>query len=450
MTLKKRIALFISLLFTLLFGVVCFIIVSMFSDFRQEEFKERLEEKALSTIKLLTEVKEVDNQLLKIIDQNSINKLYNEKTLVFDGNYHLIYSSLDDTKISWTKSDLDFLKLHKTFFKKEGDNEIYGVFHDTKNMDYYALISANDSSGKRKQEYLMYLTIAAYILFTLLAWLLTFYTIKKLLMPLDRLHSNISQINEYSLATRIQANEKSENEIDLIGIEFNLMMNRIEDAYQKQKDFTAHASHELRTPLARISALVENELNTEEYKNKNFLYSVFHNVKQITDLIHSLLILSKVEARNSSIMEVARIDEAIYNSIEKIHAEFKNFKVNFEIVNSENIEELLQVNSNQGLLEIVFFNLLSNAYQYSDNAQAAVQVKQCNDQLQVIISNTGPTLSAEEQKKLFQPFSRGSNSKNKPGLGLGLRIAHRILSVYNYEIRYRAGLGLNEFLIFFK
>lgn len=449
MTLKNRIALFISILFTLLFGVVSFIIVSMSSRFRQEEFKARLEEKALSTVKILLEVKEIDKQLLKIIDQNSINKLYNEKTLVFDSEYKLIYSSLDDAKIKWTQSDLEYLKRHKTFFKKEGDYEIYGVFYDTNNQDYYALISADDSSGKRKQEYLMFLIIVASALFTLLAWILTFYTVKRLLLPLDELHKNISQINENNLATRIHTNTKSKNEIDLIGVEFNLMMDRIEEAYQKQKDFTSQASHELRTPLARISALVENELNIPENTSKPFLYSVLQNVKQIRDLIHSLLILSRVEARNSAIVELTRVDEVIYNSIEKIHTEHNDFKVNFEIVNSEHIEELLQIKGNQPLFEIVFYNLLKNAYDYSDNAQATILVKQNNNKLEIIITNSGATLSEEEQKKLFQPFSRGHNSRNKPGLGLGLRIAHRILSVYNYTIRYSAGDSFNEFLISF-
>jgi two-component system sensor histidine kinase ArlS len=449
MTLKKRIALFISLLFTLLFGVVCFIIVSMFSNFRKEEFEERLEEKALSTIKLLVDIQEVDNQMLKIIDQNSINKLYNEKTLVFDSDYKLLYSSLDDTKISWTKSDLDYLKQHKTFFKLDGENEIYGVFYDTNNTDYYALISANDSSGKRKLEFLFYLIIIVYAAFTVLTWMLTFYTIKRLLVPLDQLHTNISQINEYSLATRIQTNEKTQNEIDLIGIEFNLMMDRIEHAYQKQKEFTAQASHELRTPLARISGLIENELNLTDTKNKSLLNSVLQNVNQINELINSLLILSKVEAKNNQVTELARVDEAIYSSIEKTHSENKNFKINFEIVNSQNLENLLQVKSNQALLEIVFSNLLKNAYQYSNTMQASVKVQEKDGRLQVTISNTGETLTKEEQKKLFEPFSRGNNSKNKQGLGLGLRITHRILSVYNFTISYQASPNLNEFIIVF-
>jgi two-component system sensor histidine kinase ArlS len=226
-------------------------------------------------------------------------------------------------------------------------------------------------------------------------------------------------------------------------------MDRIEHAYQKQKEFTAQASHELRTPLARISGLIENELNLTDTKNKSLLNSVLQNVNQINELINSLLILSKVEAKNNQVTELARVDEAIYSSIEKTHSENKNFKINFEIVNSQNLENLLQVKSNQALLEIVFSNLLKNAYQYSNTMQASVKVQEKDGRLQVTISNTGETLTKEEQKKLFEPFSRGNNSKNKQGLGLGLRITHRILSVYNFTISYQASPNLNEFIIVF-
>ncbi|MFY7756987.1 MAG: sensor histidine kinase, partial [Flavobacterium stagni] len=106
MTLKRKIAINVSIAFSILFGLAATYIYISFSNFRKEEFKDRLTEKALTTAKLLLEVKEIDNTILKLIDQNTINKLYNEKTLVFDGQYKLVYQSLDDSKIKYTKDDL--------------------------------------------------------------------------------------------------------------------------------------------------------------------------------------------------------------------------------------------------------------------------------------------------------------------------------------------------------
>jgi two-component system sensor histidine kinase ArlS len=179
MTLKTRISLFVSCLFTILFGLASTVIFVLYSNFRKEEFRDRLEIKALSNIKLLVNVKEVDDQLLKMIDQNSINKLYDEKTLVFDSHYKLIYSSIDDAKIDWSVNDLKYLKKHKTFFKQQGDYEVYGVFYDTKDKDFYALISATDNYGKRKLLFLRYTLIISYVFLLACAGLLPHLQSKK-------------------------------------------------------------------------------------------------------------------------------------------------------------------------------------------------------------------------------------------------------------------------------
>src|SRR6218665_48918 len=311
MTIKSKISLYISLLFTVLFGVICIALISLFSNFRKQEFEERLNEKAVNTIKLLIEVKEFDSKLLKIIDRNSINQLYDEKTLIFDQNYKLIYSSLDDTKIKWTTNDLDYLKKNKSFFKKDNTNEIYGFFYDTNEKDYYALISANDNYGKRTLNFLIYLLIGAYVFFTTITWLLTLYIIKKQLNPLQLFHKRISTINDLNLDVTLETSKNSKNEISLLSTEFNFMMNRISDAYQKQKEFTAQASHELRTPIARISAQLENQIQNADEKNKAVLKTIFSDIDQLNELINSLLILSKIESNNSAAIEKTRVDEAL-------------------------------------------------------------------------------------------------------------------------------------------
>ncbi|MGC4041030.1 MAG: HAMP domain-containing sensor histidine kinase [Flavobacterium sp.] len=449
MTIKSKISLYISILFTVLFGVICIALISLFSNFRKQEFEERLNEKAVNTIKLLIEVKEFDNKVLKIIDRNSINQLYDEKTLIFDQNYKLIYSSLDDTKIKWTTKDLDYLRKNKSFFRKDQDNEIYGFFYDTNYKDYYALISANDNYGKRTLNFLIYILIGAYLFFTTITWLLTLYIIKKQLNPLQAFHKKISAINDLNLDITLETNKNSRNEISLLSTEFNFMMNRISDAYQKQKEFTAQASHELRTPIARISAQLENQLQNTDAKNKAVLKTIFSDIDQLNELINSLLVLSKIDSQNSEAIEKTRVDEAIYDSIQKVNTQFEDFKINFTLEESDELFDLLEINGNQKLLEIAFSNLLKNAYLYSDEKVVNVVIKTIDGKLTLSISNTGKTLSETEQNHLFQPFMRGENARNTSGLGLGLRIVSRILNAYGYSITYTAKEDLNTFRIIF-
>jgi signal transduction histidine kinase len=451
MTLKNRISLLVSLLFTILFGLASTVIFVLYSNYRKEEFRDRLEIKALSNIKLLVNVKQVDNQLLKIIDQNSINKLYDEKTLVFDSNYKLIYSSIDDAKINWSIDDLKYLKKNKTFFKQQGDYEVYGVFYDTNDKDFYALISATDDYGKKKLLFLRYTLIISYIFFTCICWVVTSFTVKKLMMPLHDFHQKIKNINENNLDTRVET--KNKNEIDLIASEFNFMMDRIEISYQKQKEFTAHASHELRTPLSRMTSQIENTLADPEIdkKNKSFLNVILADINHLSELINSLLTLSKIDNRNTDNYEMQRMDEILFSSIEKINKNFPDFVIHFEMEESDNLDTALEINGNKSLLEIAISNILKNAYVYSDNKQAKVKISAENDLLVISVSNSGKTLTEVEQKNLFQPFMRGANSKGTIGFGLGLRIVNRVLNLHNSTITYSAtSNNENLFCIIFR
>ena len=437
MTLKNRISLLVSLLFTILFGLASTLIFVLYSNFRKDEFRDRLEIKALSNIKLLVNVKEIDNQLLKMIDQNSINKLYDEKTLVFDSNYKLIYSSIDDAKIKWSIDDLKYLKKNKTFFKKQGNYEVYGVFYDTKDKDFYALISATDNFGQRRLLFLRYTLVVSYILFTCICWVITSITVKKLMSPLNAFHQKIKNINENNLDTRV-ASKSNKDEIDLIANEFNFMMDRIEISYQRQKEFTAHASHELRTPLSRITSQIENVIADTKTSNerKSFLINILSDVNQLTELINSLLILSKIDNKKHENNEVHRMDEILFSAIENLNKSYPEFVILFEIEENDDLDTALEINGNKNLLEIAISNVLKNACVYSDNKQAKVIISTQDNNLIISISNTGDTLSENEQKLLFQPFMRGKNSKGTSGFGLGLRIVQRILTLHKATITY--------------
>jgi two-component system sensor histidine kinase ArlS len=437
MNLKNKISLIISALFAIIFAISATVIYTLFADFRQEEFEIRLKEKAISSIKILVDVEEVDHQLLKIIDQNSIHKLYNEKILIFNSKFELIYSSLDDTKIRWDKNDLNYLKTNKKFYRKESDQEVFGIFYDTHEHDYYALISASDDFGKRKLLYLFYILVSTYIIFTIICWFTTTYVVQRLLFPIDTFYKTLKGINENNLKTRIEVKTKKD-EIDLLANEFNQMLQRIDISYQKQKEFTAHASHELRTPIARILAQIENRILEAGITDieKNYLKNLITDINQISDLISSLLLLSKIDSNNKVENEICRIDELIFESAENVRITYPTIRLQLDIKDSETDHHTFEIKGNKTLLEIAFTNLIKNAYQYSDNKIVQIAIYFQEEQLHVDFSNTGSTIAENEKATLFDPFMRGENSKNKTGFGLGLRIVQHIIIQHKAEIQY--------------
>ncbi len=450
MTIKNRISRNISILATILYGVIASVVFILFSNFRNSEFRRRLEEKALTSVQLLLDVDEKDQGLLRNFEQNSIEKSYDARTYVFDSTRHLIYSSHETTSPLWDVRDLDALQQSGSYFHHKNEYDMYGEYQEHKGKKYYVIVAAIDRVGQRDITYLVYLLLAAYILFTVLTWFMTFYQVKKQLKPIDYFHKKISNINEHNLEERLSVPEKAKkNEIDLIGEEFNFMMNRIENAYRQQKEFTAHASHELRTPLARLSTQIENLISRSTGEQRETLSRALDDTHQLNELIQSLLILARLDNTKRDFKEKSRIDEAIYNSIGYVKKQFPDFKVSLSMDEMDQNESSLEIHANQSLIEIAFNNILRNAYLYSSNKQAEIEIKNEDNHILITFKNDGAGLSLDEQERLFTPFMRGKQSKSIPGLGLGLRIVHRILNVYKYPIRYDYIHGLNIFTLTF-
>ena len=328
-------------------------------------------------------------------------------------------------------------------------NEILGFKYSSKNKAYYVLISAEDIYGNKHLKFVFYIQISIFIIFTVLGITLTLFIVKSTLHDLNNFIKNISIINETNLKTRIQYDENSKTEINILSKEFNSMLNRIENAYQSQREFTAQASHELKTPIARIISQLENLLANVDDSQKSILHSVLNNTMELNELIQSLLLLTKIDSSLTNDRNEIRIDEIIDNSISKTCKIYPDFKINFDIQSSDKIYELLIQKADKTQLEIVFSNLLKNAYLYSVNKILYIILSEQNNKLSIQFINDGPLITEKDQSKLFQPFRRGENAKGKQGLGLGLRIVERILSYHKASIYYESNKNRNCFTITF-
>lgn len=409
----------------------------------------------MTTVELLLKVKEIDKQMLKIIDQNSINKLYNEKTLVFDENYNLVYSSIDDASIRWNRQDLVYLKNHKRFFRIADEKDVLGIFYDFEAADYYVLIAAEDRYGNSKLEFLFYSLLITFLAGASILWVSTYFIIRRLTKPLDDFQDRIMQISANELSAQIPINPAHNDEITLLARAFNQMLVRIEKSFAAQRDFTANASHELRTPISRITFQLDNLLVSGELApaTRSYLESIAGNVSQLTELINSLLLLARTGASGTRAQfDTERVDEVIFSAYEQVRKSFPDFNMNFEIIETEDLTDGLEVKASKSVLEIAIANLLRNAYQYSSDKTATVVVEQTSaNLLRLTISNRGEILTEPEKIDIFQPFARGTNARrtNGSGSGLGLSIVKRILDYHGATITYQSEGGGHRFVVEF-
>ncbi len=452
MSLKRKIALNLSIAFSLLFGIVMAVIYMSFNDFRRDEFKERFRQRLEFTSHFIAKSKDFEEEAPVFFNENSDNILLNETILIFNGQKELVYSTIKDRNVTWDNALLKELDEKKVIYSEKTVPEIYAALRTINGENYYILTSAFDTNGKSKLEYLKYLLITAYVMSTLLIGFFSYYFMGQFLRPLEDLNQEISEVTAHKLTTQIPVRQ-SNDEINVLAQSFNTMIARLDDVFQSQRDFTASASHEIRTPITRMAFQLENLIKFGQHSPETLssLRQIQKDVYQLSNLTNSLLLLTKFDKENiQSIYEEVRIDEVIFESFEAVEKSYPNLKMDFLISENTSEDALLTINGIQSLLDIVFINLFKNAAVYSDNMEVDVLITETSEHLIVDVMSHGTTISEEEQPRLFEAFQRGINSQNISGSGLGLRIVKRIMEYHGAGIIYTSPADrVNTFSVVF-
>jgi len=439
MNLKQRFSFIFSCLFSAVLAIVMLTVYYLFANLREKEFIDVLTEKAQATVKLLIQVKEVSYPMQKLIDSNTVNKLYNEKTQIYNEARKLIYSSANKPGITWTRPEFDQVKKDKSVFKENDSFVVLGIYNIIEDKGYYVLISADDTYYNNVLRKVRYILFFAFFSGTAIVWLLSFGLGKKALEPLDNFRRKIQQINDSNLKVRLYK-EGREDEINALASSFNQMMDRINHAYDRQREFTSNASHELRTPIARIAAQLENLSHREELDEalRANLKSIFQDTFQLSDVVSSLVALADINSRENRLsFQKIRLDEIVYTSAAELADIYPDFKLKFEIENNTTKETDLEITGDETLLKIVFLNLFKNAFMYSDNGQPECMISQDEGRVTLYVTNTGETPDVADTASLFTAFYRGNNSTSTEGSGIGLSVVKRIVDYHKAEIDYR-------------
>lgn len=433
-----------AILFTIIVAVillVCYsVIYALYSDFKKDEFYLRLEQKALTTYKLLVDVKEVDKDLLRLIDKNTLNALYDEKVLIFDESHKLIYSSIDDHAVSYSDSLLCLVEEKLLVNFSVDDKDVVGIFMDENHHKGIVIASAIDRFGKRKLQNLLYILIFSYLVALIFTALVSYFYVKQVFVPLDLVNLQINRITENRLNERVEVRNRND-EIGKLATSFNEMLDRLQTSFQVQKSFIQHASHELRTPLANLVASCESalhkELTVDAYKL--LIQSLHEEHKNLVSLTNALLMLSKYENMNENIVwPLIRIDEVLFQTIEETQELFPEQHILFDYNTMPEEESLLECNGQYILLKTAFGNLIRNACLYGNGENVRVHLSVQPSHTTIAVSNQGVLIDEKDIKYLFEPFFRGDNSVHKKGYGLGLAIANRILQLHHASLTYTA------------
>jgi signal transduction histidine kinase len=409
-----------------------FIIYYFSADYREFEFYSRLKLKAVNTAQLLIVVKEVDYNLMKIIDKNSINAFSNQRVLIFDFKDSIVYNSSDGNYLEISKNQLNKVRQLKEVRFHDGKKDAIGFLFTNNNDQYIVITSAVDNYGIKKLNNLKWIILIGF----LISIGLTVYSgriyANRALKPMSDVVQQVDKITISNLDMRV-AEGNGTDEIAQLAITFNKMLERLESAFEMQRSFVSNASHELRTPLTSITGQLEVSLLKPRTQKEYFaiLESVLEDIKNLNALSNGLLDLAKASSDVSSIaLRDLRIDEILWKARAELLDEGKAYKISIKFSESVEDEQELTVLGNEHLLKTAITNLMDNGCKFSPNKSVEVTLTIEGKFVVVSFIDNGIGINDSEIENIFHPFYRAKNATNISGNGLGLSLTDKIIKLH--------------------
>jgi signal transduction histidine kinase len=414
------------------------------ADYRREEFFNRLESRAITTARLYVTVHEVDVDLLRIIDKNSIHALFEEKVLIFDPTDKLVYSSLDDLEVAYSPELLRQVRQEGKIEYVQGEIEHLGMVYRGDQGEFVVISSAYDRYGRSKLQNLRNVLLAGLFIGILIIAATGVVFAGQVLQPLARMNAEVSSISAGNLSLRVDEGNRRD-EIALLAMNFNDMLRRLESAFEMQQQFVSNASHELRNPLAAITSqlqlVLDKKRTPEEYQQA--LQSLLDDTRTLVELTNGLLALAQSGIEKQRFLfSPIRVDETLFaaqNELGKAHTDF-HFLIEYDTF-PEN-ESLLMIAGNEHLLKTAFLNLMDNACKFSDDRTVRIGFHANGHTIDISFSDNGIGIPLDEQEMIFNPFYRSSNVlPTVKGHGIGLPLCRRIMQLHNGSITVHSAPG---------
>ena len=260
--------------------------------------------------------------------------------------------------------------------------------------------------------------------------------------PVSTIIETSSKITKDNLQTRIPL-PNNKDELFTLSENINNLLDRIENAIEREKQFTSDASHELRTPLAVIKGtmevLIRKSRSQEEYESKiNFCIS---EVNRLNHMVDQLLLLARFEnQKQNSKEETIYLNAIILDCLARFSEKIETKKIQIKTLFSDDYYYI----SDHYLVSIIISNLISNAVKYTnENGSIYLSLEQQKNQIVFSIKDNGIGISNENVDKIFNSFYRSDVSDHPEikGTGLGLSIVKRLCDLLKIEITVQSVLN---------
>ena len=276
------------------------------------------------------------------------------------------------------------------------------------------------------------------VLLALLGGVVTYFISGHALKSIREFSDKIEEVQAQNLSdSRIE--ENNVKELNQLGISYNKMLERLSEAFEIQRQFTANAAHELRTPLALMQVQLDL-YNSASHPGNDA--DTLQTIKMVTEQNDKLNRMVKTLLDMSELQSVGRDDKIILDAIvEEVLADLEPLAVEKNIKLIGKCEDATMIGSDILIYRLVY-NLVENAIKYNHPlGQVTVTAYQRNKHVYLSVEDTGSGIPKELRERVFEPFFRVDKSRSRElgGVGLGLAFVREIVSVHDGSICIKSG-----------
>ena len=276
------------------------------------------------------------------------------------------------------------------------------------------------------------------VLLALLGGVVTYFISGHALRPIREFSDKIEEVQAQNLSdSRIE--ENNVKELNQLGISYDKMLERLSEAFEIQRQFTANAAHELRTPLALMQVQLDL-YNSASHPGNDA--DTLQTIKMVTEQNDKLNRMVKTLLDMSELQTVGRDDKIILDAIvEEVLADLEPLAVEKNIKLIGKCEDATMIGSDILIYRLVY-NLVENAIKYNHPlGQVTVTAYQRNKHVYLSVEDTGSGIPKELRERVFEPFFRVDKSRSRElgGVGLGLAFVREIVRVHDGSICIKSG-----------
>lgn len=300
---------------------------------------------------------------------------------------------------------------------------------------------------------LFIILMVAYPLILLVLFLIARFIAGRSIKPISAIIETSNIITKDNLKSRIPL-PINKDELHLLADTINNLLDRVENAIEREKQFTSDASHELRTPLAVIKGtlevLIRKPRNQEEYKEK--IDFCINEVNRLNHLVDELLLLARFENQKQSLkIEKVSLNAIFLDVVSRNSTIISDKKLSCIPLFTKDF----YVETDSYLFSLIVNNILTNAVKYSKTGSVInFDIKETKNAVVFTVSDNGIGIASEDLEKIFDQFYRSKSNQHPEikGTGLGLSIVKRLclLLQIDLEIKSKENVGTKVILSFTK